>query len=109
MAYNVLIAEPNEDIQELLEILVGRRYRTLATDTFELDEVDMAVVDPTGHGGLELTRRLHQEGIPLVLISIYPPSADLLALDPIAYLEKPFTPRDLELALLLAESRVHTA
>jgi len=101
----ILIAEPHADVRALLEIVVARlghepvRYDGLAPD---LREVDAAVIEPGEGIGLELSRRLRGRDVPVVVASIFPPSAELLALEPVAYLIKPFPLYALERALASA-------
>jgi hypothetical protein len=99
----VLIAEPHADICDLLEIVVRRlghepvRY---AGRHHELRDVSAAVVEPATRAGLRLGDRLRSEGVPFVFASIMPAGPEALALDPVAYLVKPFALAELEHALL---------
>jgi DNA-binding response OmpR family regulator len=61
--------------------------------------VDAAVIEPGEAPGLEVARDLRARSVPVLFTSIYPADAQLLALDPAAYLVKPFPLYALERAL----------
>lgn len=98
----VLICEPHDDIAALLELVVRRLghepvpYRGNGRDP---SDVDAAVIEPGEPDGLRLARSLAASNIPVLFTSIFPADADLLALDPAAYLVKPFPLYALERAL----------
>jgi CheY-like chemotaxis protein len=98
----VLICEPHDDITALLELVVrrlGHQPLTYEGDDADLDVVDVAVVEPGEEQGLALAKALRKRGIPMLFTSIYPADADVLALEPDAYLVKPFPLYTLERAL----------
>ena len=67
-------------------------------------DIDAALIEPAVNGGLELAASLRgrHPDLPLVFVSIYPRSADAMALQPIACLLKPFHLSELEAALRAA-------
>ncbi|HZQ81765.1 MAG TPA: hypothetical protein VFB25_07310 [Gaiellaceae bacterium] len=98
----VLICEPHDDISALLELVVRRLGHEPITYSEGDDDdlsVDAAVIEPGEPLGLKLARTLRARNIPSLFTSIYPADADLLALDPVAYLVKPFPLYALERAL----------
>lgn len=104
----VLIAEPSADVRALLE----RSIRRLGHDPIEHDrnrgdgdgEVDVLLLEPAFNGGLDLARtmRATQPDLAIVICSIFPPSAELQELAPIAHVLKPFQREALEEALAAA-------
>jgi len=104
----VLLCEPHDDISALLELVVrrlGHHPVSWSPGDRELPDIDAAVIEPGDADGLVVARRMHAEGVPVVFTSIFPPDETLLALDPIAYLVKPFPLSALERALSEALGR----
>jgi hypothetical protein len=102
----ILICEPHGDIEVLLRVLLERLgHAPLSDDGGLLEAVDAAVIEPGTSDGLRLARRLRTLDVPLLFTSIYPPSPEALALEPAAYLLKPFPLSAIERALeaVLAE------
>jgi hypothetical protein len=98
----VLLVEPHPDVWSLFELVVVRvGCEPVAYDDAQVAdaELDAAVIEPGWGLGGAVARRLHESRVPLVLTSIYPPTAELLALEPVAYLLKPFPLYALERAL----------
>ena len=98
----VLICEPHDDISALLELVVRRLgHEPVAFDGGDVDHigVDAAVVEPGEAAALIVARKLRAKGVPVLFTSIYPPDADVLDLQPAAYLVKPFPLYALERAL----------
>jgi CheY-like chemotaxis protein len=98
----VLICEPHADISALLELVVrrlGHEPVSYCGDQVEYIAIDAAVVEPGVETGLRLARRLRAQNVPVLFTSIYAPEKDLLALEPAAYLVKPFPLYALERAL----------
>jgi CheY-like chemotaxis protein len=99
----ILIIEPHEEVRELFARIVTRiGHEAVAAAGGELPAsgIGAAIVEPAAEGGLEAVCALREAGIPVVCVSIYPPPpADVIALDPVAYLLKPFSLTELEHAL----------
>jgi DNA-binding response OmpR family regulator len=98
----VLICEPHDDISALLELVVRRLGHEPVTFVGgEADHVgiDAAVIEPGEAPALDLARVLRGRNVPVLFTSIYPPDADVLGLEPAAYLVKPFPLYALERAL----------
>jgi CheY-like chemotaxis protein len=110
----ILIHEPHPEVRDLLERIVRRlghepRIDGTAADV-DTSRVDVVLVEPAGHGAVERARSVAEEtGAALVCVSIYPPSDEVLALNPVAYLIKPFSLIELERALVTALGRVEPA
>lgn len=105
----ILIIEPHDDVRELLARIVTRLgHEHVRPEDRERDDaaVDAAILEPAVPGGLALARSLRREGVPLVLVSIEPAVPELLQLDVVAYLSKPFVLADLRRALALALASV---
>jgi hypothetical protein len=101
----VLIDEPHADVRALLSFVVrrlghepfvsdGSREQFLGTDVY--------VFEPGHEPALVLARwaRRHAPRVALVCTSIFPPGHDTAALEPDAYLVKPFPLFHLENALV---------
>ncbi len=71
-----------------------------------MPDADVLVLEPGADGALELARRLRRRrpDAPIVCVSIFSPTAEQRALEPIAYLRKPFAIGAFECAL---EAAVH--
>ena len=98
----ILICEPHDDISALLELVVRRLgHEPVAFVGGDVDHIgiDAAVVEPGESAALRVARGLRAKNVPVLFTSIYPPDADLLALEPSAYLVKPFPLYALERAL----------
>lgn len=99
----ILIVEPSEEIAELLSVIVRRLGHEPAVHVTgrELPDADAALVEPAYPWTLELaeTLRKREAALPIVCLSIYPASEAVLALEPAAYLLKPFTLGELEAAI----------
>jgi hypothetical protein len=103
------VVEPHRDIRELLAIVIVRiGHEPVVHDPADerIAEVDAAVVDPDG-AGLVIAQRLRARRVPSVFTSIFPAERDLLALEPVAYLLKPFPLYALEHALTAAVDAAH--
>lgn len=108
----ILIVEPHGDIRSLLEIVVIRlgHEPVLHEGLGEVvANVDAAVIEPGEGNGLLLARRLREQGVPVIFTSIFPPSSETLALEPTAYLVKPFALYALEKALADATEPARTS
>ena len=105
----ILLVEPHPDIRSLLEIVIVRLgHQPVAYEGTEagIPDVDAAVVDLDGPG-LVVAQRLRARHVPAVFTSIFPPEPELLGLDPVAYLVKPFPLYALEHALTAAVDAAH--
>jgi CheY-like chemotaxis protein len=104
---SVLIVEPHPEVRELLVRIVHRLGHVALVDDGRpagaWEQVDAVLVEPASTGTLDTIAPLVRErGAALVCVSIYPPPADLAALEPVAYLQKPFSLVDLERAIVTA-------
>jgi DNA-binding response OmpR family regulator len=98
----VLICEPHDDISALLEVVVRRLGHDAVVwrgKDSDLIGVHAAVVEPGEADGMRVARRLRAESVPVLFTSIFPADAAMLALEPRAYLLKPFPLYVLERAL----------
>jgi CheY-like chemotaxis protein len=98
----VLICEPHDDISALLELVVRRLgHEPVAFMGGDVEHigVDAAVIEPGELSALEVARNLRARNVPVLFTSIYPPDANVLDLQPAAYLVKPFPLYALERAL----------
>ncbi|HEY6960774.1 MAG TPA: hypothetical protein VI408_02675 [Gaiellaceae bacterium] len=99
----ILICEPHDDITALLELVVRRLGHEPVHSCDPLESgVDAAVIEPGEVVGLRLAESLRSRGVPVLFTSIYPADAEMLALEPAAYLVKPFPLYALERALQAA-------
>lgn len=108
----VLICEPHDDIRALLELVVrrlGHEPETYRGPSVEHLGVDVAVIEPGELEGVRLAENLRAQNVPVLFTSIYPPTDELLALAPSAYLVKPFPLYSLERALEQALAPASTA
>jgi hypothetical protein len=102
----ILISEPHPELRVLLEAVVRRTgnepvgHGELISD----DAPAVMILEPASADGLAaaagLRRRL--EGLPIICASIFPPTAESRALDPIEHLIKPFRLGELEAAIASA-------
>jgi DNA-binding response OmpR family regulator len=98
----VLICEPHDDISALLEVVVQRLGHDAVVwrgNDSDLVGVAAAVVEPGEAEGLRVARRLRADDVPVLFASIFPSDDATLALEPRAYLVKPFPLYVLERAL----------
>ena len=108
----VLICEPHDDISALLELVVrrlGHEPVAFAGGDVEHIGVDAAVIEPGETSALEVAKTLRGRDVPVLFTSIYPPDANVLELQPSAYLVKPFPLYALERALEAALALVAPA
>jgi DNA-binding NarL/FixJ family response regulator len=98
----ILISEPDPETRILLELHVLRLGHQLLGGGPAADEQPAAVlVEPASTAGLHTARALRSRypELPIICISIHPPSPETAALEPSAYLLKPVRRSDLERAL----------
>ena len=109
----ILIVEPHVDIRALLELVVRRLGHEPVVwgggADVELETCDAAVIEPGEGPGLALAGRLRTLGVPVLFTSIFPADHKALALQPSAYLVKPFPLYALENALDAALASHRTA
>lgn len=105
----VLICEPHDDISALLELVVRRLGHEpvpyLGGSVGHL-HLDAAVIEPGEETAFKLAQGLRARDVPVLFTSIYPAEQEALALNPCAYLVKPFPLYALERALELALATV---
>jgi CheY-like chemotaxis protein len=88
MTRRVLIAEPDEDVRELLELTVRRLgYEAVAADG--CGDVDAVILEPGCPEGRSALRRFGADTPPVVCLSIYPRAEGLEPSGSVAYLLKP--------------------
>lgn len=90
----VLISEPHADVAALLELAVRRLGHEPVAHSGGRPAhagLDAAVIEPGDAAGRQVAEVLAAHGVPLLFASIYPPSRELMALDPVAWLVKPFS------------------
>jgi DNA-binding response OmpR family regulator len=105
----ILIFEPNPDIRALVELVIRRLgHEPVVSDAGIPDpgDVHAAVIEPGDGAGIPLSRRLRERARPVIFTSIFPPDQNLLALEPVTYLVKPFTLYELETALTTAIAQI---
>jgi CheY-like chemotaxis protein len=101
----ILIGEPYPEIRELLaHVVTSLGFEPVYVDSASPGpppDVDVLLLEPALPDGVELARALRRSTpeLPIVCVSIYPPSAELGALAPVAYLVKPFALTALQSAL----------
>jgi len=99
----ILIAEPYPEVRELLGLIVKRLGHTPVVRRAgeALRDVDLIVAEPAAPGSLELAQALRaaQPGLPIVVVSFLPQPPTWTALEPAAYVLKPFTVVQLEAAV----------
>ena len=105
MMARILIVEPHPEVRDLLMRIIQR----LGHDCVRLEDgglgdaaADLAVLEPSDDDALEIGRELHARGMPLLCVSIEPQSAETDALEPAAYVLKPFALQELEAAIRAA-------
>ncbi len=88
----IAIREPQDDVRLLIEHVLGRLGHVTPGAGSE-DRADLLIVEPASPLELAEARRLREArpDLPIVCVSIAPPSPEALALEPAAYLVKPFT------------------
>ena len=98
----VQIVEPYPEVRELLALVVERMGHTpvLASDERQ-ESVDLLLAEPAMQGALQLAvaSRAESSSLPIVVVSFLPQPAAWTALEPAAYVLKPFTVPQLEAAI----------
>jgi DNA-binding response OmpR family regulator len=91
----ILIAEPDDDVRELLELTVRRLgYEVVG----EGGDADAVLLEPAYSLGRSLLRRLNS-AVPVVCLSIYPREEGLEPSASVAYLTKPASTAQISAAL----------
>lgn len=108
----ILIIEPHPEVRELLARVVARLGLdpVLFADpgAHDLSEFDVVLVEPAAWDALAVSRAAKAHGATVVFVSIFPASEETRAVEPVAYLHKPFSLADLERAILAAvDARKH--
>lgn len=107
----ILIVEPYAEIRELLaRVVAGLGLEPVLVEgqgATDLSEVGAVLLEPGAPGGVDLARRLRSRAprLPIVCVSIYPPTSEVVALEPVAYLLKPFSLSALQTAIAKAVER----
>ena len=89
----ILISEPYPDVAALLEIVVRRLGHEPVAHGGGVplhSGLDAAVIEPGDPAGRQAAEVLAAHGVPLLFTSIYAPTRELMALEPVAWLVKPF-------------------
>jgi DNA-binding response OmpR family regulator len=98
MTRRVLIAEPDQDVRELLELTVRRLgYEAVAAD--DCGDVDAMLLEPACPEGRSTLRRFGADAPPVVCLSIYPRADGLEPSGSVAYLVKPASSSEIADAL----------
>lgn len=99
----VLIVDPDPANRSLLELLVLRLgHRPIGQrELGEGETPDLMLLEPASGPGLRLAHRLRQKllRMPILCVSIEPPSEETSSLDAVDYVMKPFRRSTLEHAL----------
>ena len=106
----ILILEPHPEVRDLL-VRVARRLGHEAVsgdEETDFSAFDACVLEPAVPGGVDLVNALRAAGVAAVCVSILPP-CDLRALEPAAYLQKPFALTELDQVLTDAVSHAREA
>jgi CheY-like chemotaxis protein len=99
----IAIAEPHDEIRQLVAAIVSAlgHEPVDARDLGDGAPADVLVLEPGDGAALQLAIRLRREqpDLPVIIVSIYGPTHATRALDPVAFLPKPFTLTELEHAI----------
>ena len=91
MTQRILIAEPNDDVRSLLEIIVHKLgfHPVSPADCRSREDADAAVIEPGSVYARSVLRRLGEHVPPVVCFSIYSRDAGYEPPQSVAYLLKP--------------------
>lgn len=99
----ILIHEPHPDVRVLLEAVVRRAgHEPVGHGELTIDDtLELMILEPASADGLAAAAKLRRrlEGLAIICASIEPPNAVTKALEPVAYLMKPFRLGELEAAI----------
>lgn len=103
----IVVSEPQDEVRELLLRVVARLGHEGVTYESERDlsGAGVLLLEPAAAGGADVASAAHACGAAVVCVSIYPPSDETRALEPVAFLHKPFSLVDLEHAIVEALAR----
>ena len=108
----ILILESNAEVRQLLALQVRHLGHEAVcggegTGAAGGAAIDAAIVEPVAPGGLDAARVLRNvwPHLPLVFVSVRPPSAESRSLAPVLHLVKPVRLAELEAALAAALNR----
>jgi CheY-like chemotaxis protein len=102
----ILIIEPHAEVRDLLARIVVRMGHepvpSLGSGEDDLSGIDVVLLEPAAWEGVDTARAARAKGARIVGVSIFPASEEARALEPVAYLLKPFSLADLERAIAAA-------
>jgi CheY-like chemotaxis protein len=105
----ILISEPHPDLRVLIEAVVRRTGNEPVGrgDLIGGDAPAVMILEPASADGLAAAAqlRVRLEDLPIICTSIFPPTDESCALEPVAHLIKPFRLRELESAIVSALAR----
>ena len=104
----ILIAEPHAELRELLAVICERLgHEAIRWHGGDAPEVGLLLFEPADAPSFTLAQRLRaaDAGLPMIDVSMLPPSAETRALSPASHLLKPFSLEQLEGALERALER----
>ncbi|HLX19761.1 MAG TPA: hypothetical protein VKR23_06380 [Gaiellaceae bacterium] len=109
----ILIVDPDPANRSLLELLVLRLgHRPIGQlELAEGEEPDLMLLEPASGPGLRLAHRLRERllRLPILCVSIEPPSEETSSLEAVDYVMKPFRRSTLEHALERALTHARNA
>jgi CheY-like chemotaxis protein len=103
----VLIAEPVDDIRILLGLMVAQLgHEATFADAGATDEIDadVALIEPASAQWRAIASALRdgERRVPIIFVSIAPPTPETRALSPVRHVVKPFDRAELAAALEVA-------
>jgi CheY-like chemotaxis protein len=98
----ILISEPSIDVRALLTLLAQRLgHEVVYAAAAGSAALDAAIVEPADPLSLGVARALRcdRPDLPIVFVSVEPPRAETIALEPVRHVIKPFARADIAAAL----------
>lgn len=98
----VLILEPYPEVRQLLEhIVAGLGFDPVLLDGAApetIADIDVLLLEPGFPGGVELATKFLAANprLRILVVSIFPPTPEVTALSPVAYVVKPFALAELQ-------------
>src|SRR5438477_3772766 len=94
----ILIAEPDESLRLLYEAHLAHLGHDVVGPGADARSIDLAIVEPAARRELLEAARLRRDRpeLPIVFVSVAPPSSPTRVLLPVAHLLKPFELADLD-------------